>query len=82
MRPCPRCRGDGEVTDKLECAPGAGIQWERSTAVKLTVGVILFIVAVVIFLVAAIGVKLGTIDLLALGLAALAAGFVLDRWKM
>jgi len=50
--------------------------------VKLTVGVILFIVAVVIFLVAAIGVKLGTIDLLALGLAALAAGFVLDRWKM
>lgn len=46
---------------------------------RLTPATILLIVAIVIFLVAAIGVRVGDISLIALGLAAFAAAFVFDR---
>ena len=53
---------------------GEGMTFKFST--------IAMIVAAVIFLVAAIGVSLGSIGLVPLGLAVLAAGFVLAEWKM
>ena len=43
---------------------------------------IAWIVAALLFLIAAIGVSFGSISLLALGLAALAGGFVLEAMKM
>jgi hypothetical protein len=47
--------------------------------VKLTVGSILLIVAVVIFLAVALGFNVGNVELLPLGLAALAGGLLFDR---
>jgi long-subunit fatty acid transport protein len=47
--------------------------------VRLTPTTLLLIVAIVIFLVAAIGVRVGDISLLAIGLAAFAAAFLFDR---
>ncbi len=48
---------------------------------KFTPGAILLLVAVVLFLLAAFAVKLGTLDLVTLGLAAFAASFLVERWK-
>lgn len=47
---------------------------------KFTPGAILLLAAVVLFLLAAFAVKLGTFDLVALGLAAFAASFLVERW--
>ena len=49
---------------------------------KLNASAILFIVAVVLFLVEAIGIKVGSLNVLALGLAAFAGGMLLHQWKM
>lgn len=48
---------------------------------KFTPGAILLLAAVVLFLLAAFAVKLGTLDLVTLGLAAFAASFLVERWK-
>jgi len=46
---------------------------------RLSLGAVFYVIALIIFVVVAIGVKLGTnIDLTALGFAALAAGLILD----
>ena len=50
------------------------MSWKLST--------ILWIVAVVLFLLSALSINVGTIGLGSLGLAALAAGFVAEAWKM
>ena len=42
---------------------------------------ILLLAAVVLFLLAAFAVKLGTFDLVTLGLAAFAASFLSEHWK-
>ena len=42
---------------------------------------ILLLAAVVLFLLAAFQVKLGTFDLVTLGLAAFAASFLVEHWK-
>ncbi|MEX1072351.1 MAG: hypothetical protein WED86_01515 [Chloroflexota bacterium] len=42
---------------------------------------ILLLVAVVLFLLGAFAVKLGTLDLVTLGLAAFAASFLVEGWK-
>ena len=47
---------------------------------RLTVGAILYIVAIVVFIALAIGVKVSNVDLLPIGLAAVAAGLLLD-WR-
>lgn len=47
---------------------------------RYTPGAILLLVAVVLFLLAAFAVKLGTFDLVTLGLAAFAASFLVERW--
>ena len=44
-------------------------------------GAILLLVAVVLFLLAAVSVKLGSLDLVTLGFAAFAGSFLLDSWK-
>ena len=44
-------------------------------------GAIVLLVAVVLFLLAAFEVKLGTLNLVTLGLAAFAGSFLLDTWK-
>jgi len=44
-------------------------------------GAIVLLVAVVLFLLAAFEVKLGTLNLVNLGLAAFAGSFLLDTWK-
>lgn len=44
-------------------------------------GAILLLVAVVLFLLAAFDVKLGTLNLMMLGLAAFAGSFLLGSWK-
>jgi hypothetical protein len=49
--------------------------------VRFTPGAILLLVAVVLFLLAAFSVKLGTLDLVTLGLAAFAGSFLLENWK-
>ena len=46
---------------------------------RLTPATILLILAVIAFLLAAFGVALGRVDLLALGLALFAASFLVDR---
>lgn len=48
---------------------------------RVTLGVILLLVAVVLFLLAAFAVQVGTLDLVTLGLAAFAASFLADSWK-
>ncbi len=48
---------------------------------SLKPGAILQLVAVVLFLLAAFAVKLGTLDLVTLGLAAFAASFLVEGWK-
>jgi hypothetical protein len=48
----------------------------------MKVSTIGLIVAAVIFLVAAIGINLGSISLVALGLAVFAGSFALERMKM
>ena len=45
----------------------------------MNAGAILLLVAVVLFVLAAFGVALGTVNLVALGLAAFAGAFVIDR---
>lgn len=45
----------------------------------MTPGAILYIIAIVIFVAAAVGVNVGSIALLPIGLAAMAAGLLLDR---
>jgi hypothetical protein len=42
---------------------------------------ILLLIAVVLFLLSAFSVKLGTFDLVTLGLAAFAASFLVEGWK-
>ena len=42
---------------------------------------ILLLAAVVLFLLAAFAVKLGTFDLVTLGLAAFAGSFLVEHWK-
>jgi hypothetical protein len=49
--------------------------------VRFTSGAILLLAAVVLFLLAAFEVKLGTLDLVTLGLAAFAGSFLLENWK-
>lgn len=49
---------------------------------EMKVSTIAWIAAVVLFVIAALGISFGSINLLALGLAALAGGFVLQAWKM
>ncbi len=45
-------------------------------------GSILLIVAVILFILSAVGIALGTIDLVALGLAAFAGSFLVGRsWR-
>ena len=46
---------------------------------RLSIGAIFFIVAIIVFIALAIGVKVNNVDLLAVGLAAIAAGLLLDR---
>lgn len=48
---------------------------------KFTPAVILYIVALILFLLAAIGADVGTIGIQALGLASLAAGFIIEKWE-
>ena len=48
---------------------------------SLKPGAILLLVAVVLFLLAAFEVKLGTLDLVTLGLAAFAGSFLIEGWK-
>jgi hypothetical protein len=48
---------------------------------SLTPGAILLVAAVVLFLLAAFAVKLGTFDLVTLGLAAFAASFLFGHLK-
>ena len=48
---------------------------------SLTPSAMLLLVAVVLFLLAAFAVKLGTFDLVTLGLAAFAASFLVEHWK-
>ncbi|CAN5609695.1 hypothetical protein BH23CHL7_BH23CHL7_07190 [soil metagenome] len=48
---------------------------------KFTPGLILLIIAIVLFLVAALGIAVASLNLVALGLAAFAAAFVLDKWS-
>jgi hypothetical protein len=47
---------------------------------KFTPGLILLIIAIVLFLVAALGIAVADLNLVALGLAAFAGAFVLDKW--
>ena len=49
--------------------------------IKFTPAVILYAVALVLFLLAAIGANVGTIGIANLGLASLAAGLIVDRWE-
>jgi len=49
--------------------------------IKFTPGVILYVVALVLFLLAAIGANVGAIGIANLGLASLAAGFIVERWE-
>jgi hypothetical protein len=49
--------------------------------VRFTPGAILLLAAVVLFLLAAFEVKLGTFDLVTLGLAAFAGSFLVENWK-
>ena len=42
---------------------------------------ILLLAAVILFLLAAFAVKLGTFDLVTLGLAAFVASFLVEHWK-
>ena len=44
-------------------------------------GAILLLIAVVLFVLAALSVKLGTVNLITLGLAAFAGSFLLEGWK-
>jgi len=48
---------------------------------SLKPGAILLLAAVVLFLLAAFDVALGSLDLVTLGLAALAGSFLLEGWK-
>ena len=48
---------------------------------SLTPSAILLLAAVVLFLLAAFAVRLGTFDLVTLGLAAFAASFLVGHWK-
>lgn len=48
---------------------------------RFTPGAILLLVAVVLFLLGAFAVRLGTLDLVTLGLAAFAASFLAEHWK-
>ncbi|MGH2488070.1 MAG: hypothetical protein ACRDFR_00425 [Candidatus Limnocylindria bacterium] len=48
---------------------------------RITPSAILLAIAVVLFLLAAFGVQVGTFDPVSLGLAALAASFLTERWK-
>lgn len=48
---------------------------------KWTPAVILYSVALILFLLAAIGANVGTIGIANLGLASLAAGLIVDRWS-
>jgi hypothetical protein len=50
-------------------------------SIKFTPAVILYAVALVLFLLAAIGASVGTIGIQALGLASLAAGMIIERWE-
>ena len=45
----------------------------------MTPSTILLILAVIAFVLAAVGVALGTLDLIAIGLALFAASFLIDR---
>ena len=47
---------------------------------RFTPSAILLLVAVVLFLLAAFAIKVGTFDLVTLGLAAFAASFLAERW--
>ena len=49
---------------------------------KINLSSILFIVAVVLFLAQALGVKVGSVELVSLGLAAFAGGMLFHTWKM
>jgi len=49
--------------------------------VRFTPSAILLLVAVVLFLLAAFAVRLGTLDLVTLGLAAFAGSFLVEHWK-
>ncbi len=46
---------------------------------RFTPSTILLILAVIAFVLAAVGVALGTLDLIAIGLALFAASFLVDR---
>ena len=48
---------------------------------SLTPSAILLLAAVILFLLAAFAVRLGTFDLVTLGLAAFAASFLVGHWK-
>jgi hypothetical protein len=52
-------------------------------SIKFTPAVILYIVALILFLLAAIGGEgqLGTFGIANLGLASLAAGFIMEKWE-
>ena len=45
---------------------------------RLSVGAIFYIVAIVVFIALAIGVKVSNVELLPIGLAAMTAGLLLD----
>jgi len=47
---------------------------------RFTPSTILLLIAVVLFVLAAFAVKLGTFDLVTLGLAAFAASFLVEHW--
>ena len=48
---------------------------------QLKPSAILLLAAVILFLLAAFAVKVGTFDLVTLGLAAFAASFLVEHWK-
>jgi hypothetical protein len=52
-----------------------------SMSIKFTPAVILYIVAVVLFLLAAVGAGVGAIGIEALGLASLVGGMIIERWE-
>jgi hypothetical protein len=49
--------------------------------VSLKPSAMLLLAAVILFLLAAFAVKLGTFDLVTLGLAAFAGSFLVEHWK-
>jgi hypothetical protein len=55
---------------------------EESAVNNMKPSTIGLVVAAVIFLIAAIGINVGSISLVALGLAVLAGSFALEKWKM